>query len=103
MSPLTPLPSPPVFSSPLLEVADTQTPTKSTPPIAKSKPEVSSVRRSKRISKVADAAEEMVPANEEMDSSGDEGDADGLFHAEPGSGEDGLDVVDSMQIPEDGE
>ncbi|KDQ33274.1 hypothetical protein PLEOSDRAFT_1095375 [Pleurotus ostreatus PC15] len=91
--------SPPVQSIQLLEVADTQTPRKSTPPITKSNPEGSLMRRSKRISKAADAVDELALATEEIGSSGDEGDADG---AERGSGEDGLDAIDSMQIPEDG-
>ncbi|KAJ8700169.1 hypothetical protein PTI98_003221 [Pleurotus ostreatus] len=98
MSPLTPPQSPPVQSIQLLEVADTQTPRKSTPPITKSNPEGSLMRRSKRISKAADAVDELALATEEIGSSGDEGDADG---AERGSGEDGLDAIDSMQIPED--
>ncbi|KAF9500886.1 hypothetical protein BDN71DRAFT_1439764 [Pleurotus eryngii] len=101
MSPPMPPQSPPVQSIQLLEVADTQTPRKSTPPITKSKPEGYPMRRSKRISKAADAIDGMVLANEEMGSSGDEGDADSPICAERGSGEDGLDAIDSMQIPED--
>lgn len=95
--------SPPVQSIQLLEVADTQTPGKSTPPITKSKPEGSPMRRSERISKAANAVDGMALATEEMGSSGDEGDADGPICAERGLGEDGLDAIDSMQITEDGE
>ncbi|KAF4576553.1 hypothetical protein EYR36_000848 [Pleurotus pulmonarius] len=101
MSTLTPLQSPQVLSNQQLQVADTQPPSKSTPPITQSKDEVSAVRRSKRISKAADAVDGMTLANEETDSSGDEEDADGSFHAEHGSGEEGLDAIDSMLIPED--